>query len=81
MGIPGNFPKEAVGIGEIAGVTAPEDRLSGFDKGSARGHRFLEYLFHFLGRGRVVRQRECTKAAALGRRMRILRQGIPSVEG
>ena len=62
MGIPGNFPKEAVGVREVARVTAPEDRLAGLDKGSAGGDRFFEHSIHFLRRTGVVSQRECTEA-------------------
>ena len=80
MGIPGDFPQEAIRVGEIAGVTSPESLSSGFDEGGARGQRFLKHLIHFLGRADVVGQRESTKAAPFGGHLCVFRQSVSPVQ-
>jgi hypothetical protein len=62
----GNFPEVAVGIGEVAGVAAPEGFAGGFFDLSAGGLGLLEELIDLGARADIVGQGD--PAEASGRR-------------
>src|SRR5580698_309156 len=62
--IPGHLPEEVIGIGEIAGVAAPENVLSGLDEFGSRLHGKGKNFVHFLFRLNIVRDGEAVESAS-----------------
>src|SRR5690606_17219588 len=63
-GIPGDLPEVAVGIGEVAGVAAPESVLARLDDTAARRLGLGQHGVDLGLLARVVGERDRTKAAA-----------------
>src|SRR5919197_4308584 len=74
-------PEVAVGVAELAVVTAPGGRLSRLHDRAARTSRLGQDFVDALLRAYAVGERDAAKAAALGSDVRILREPLPRIQG
>jgi hypothetical protein len=78
--VPGDFPEEAVRIGEVAGVATPEGVVRGLLELRARLHRNGEQPIDVGLRRHVVREREAAEPRAFRGDERVLRQRVTRVQ-
>ncbi len=80
MGVVRDLPRVPVGIGEVAGVAAPEDLLRRLEDARARLRGRFEGGVDVGFRRDVSRERDPAEARAFGRNVRVLGEGALRVE-
>lgn len=79
--IVGDFPEEAVGVGEVAGVAAPECGVAGFHDFGAELGDVRQQGIDLGGGADVVGEGEAGESRALGRQACVFRQVLPRPQG
>jgi len=75
-----HFPQEAVRIGEIAAVAAPENLSWRLHRGRARGHGEGEHRVHGRLRGHVVGEREAGEPGSAAFDLGVVSQSVAAIE-